>query len=87
MRGAQGREGADEQPFIAQRAGDLDRLLGEVPCRLDIDEAADHGGSEQRRGEQRGIGAGVRLLQRRREQREGLRLPGPRHPLPPQRGA
>ena len=38
MRAAQCREGPDEQPLVAQLAGDLDRLFSKLPGRGDVNE-------------------------------------------------
>ena len=81
IRAAQHRQGSAEQPLVAQLAGDLDRLFSKLPCRGDVNEASGARSGDQRRGEQRGVGAGVGPPERRHEQPEGLLLPGAALPV------
>ncbi len=76
-----------EQPLVAQLAGDLDRLFSKLPCRGDVNEASDARGGDQRRGEQRGVGAGVGPPEHRHEQPEGLLQPGTGPPVAVERDA
>ena len=78
IRAAQCRKGLAEQPLVAQLAGEPDCLLSMLPCRGDVNIQSGERGGDQRRGEQRGVGAGIGPLERRHEQPEGLLLPGAR---------
>ena len=40
-RGAQCREGPDQQPVVALPAGELDRLFSKLPCRGHVNEGGD----------------------------------------------
>ena len=87
VRVAQCRQGAAEQPLVAQLAGDLDRLFSKRPCGEEVNEESSVRSGDQGRGEQRGVGVGVRPRERGHEQLEGLLLPGARSPVAVQRDA
>ncbi len=77
-RGAQGGKRLAEQPLVAQLAGEPDCLFSMLPCRGDVKIHSGKRGGEQRSGEQRGVGTGVRPPEHRHQQPEGFRLPGAR---------
>ena len=87
MRGAQCRKSPDEQPVVAQLAGELDCLFSQVPCRSDVNPESVVRGGDQRHAEQHGVGAGAGPLQRRHQQPEGLLLPRARSPVAVERDA
>ena len=87
IRGAQGGEGIDEQPVIAEVAGDLDCLFSKLPCCGEVNELSGARSGVQCRAEQCGVGAGVGPLEHRNEQPEGLLLPGAGSPVALERDA
>ena len=82
-----GGEGIDEQPVVAQAAGDLDCLFSELPCCGDVNELSDARGGVQCRAEQCGVGAGVGPLEHRNEQPESLLFAGAGSPVAVERDA
>ena len=70
--GAQGAEGFDEQPVIAEPSGQVDRPFPQMPGRRQADVSRADRGSDQRPREQPGVRTGLRALQHRQQQADGF---------------
>ena len=74
-----------EQLVVALLAGELHRLLAELPGRCNVMELRKLRGRDQCCAIQPGLRAGLGPLQHWREQAEGFLVAGARHPVQPER--